>query len=129
MNERNLFEVAARGKMRFPYRGVVSVEDLYDLSVTQLDTIFKTLNKESKQMEEESLLGVKTQQSQELQDQISIIKYIVGTKQEENALKLKAREKTEKKQKLLQILASKQEEAMQNKTEEEILAELEALEN
>jgi hypothetical protein len=77
MSERNLFEVAAKSKMRFPYRGMIGVEDLFDLSVNQLDTIFKTLNKESKQMEEESLLGVKTQQSQELQDQIEIVKHIV----------------------------------------------------
>jgi len=127
MSERNLFEVAAKSKMRFPYRGMIGVEDLFDLSVNQLDTIFKTLNKESKQMEEESLLGVKTQQSQELQDQIEIVKHIVRLKQVENAERLEAKEKAEKKQKLLSVLAKKQNEAIENLSEEDILKQLEEL--
>lgn len=127
MSERNLFEIASRNKTRFPYKGLIGVEDLWDLSIIQLDSIFKTLNKESKQMEEESLLGVKTQQTQELQDQIAIIKHIVAVKQAENALRLEAKEKAEKKQRLLSVLAKKQDEAIENMSEEDILKQLEEL--
>ena len=42
----NIFEVATRNKYRFPYRGQISVEDMWDLPVTELDKIFKTLNKQ-----------------------------------------------------------------------------------
>lgn len=55
----NLFEIAVREKYRFPYKGMISTEDLWDLSVTSLDSIFKTLNKERKNADEESLLDVK----------------------------------------------------------------------
>ena len=59
MNEK-MFETAVRTKMRFPFKGVVSVEDLWDLSVENLDTVYKTLNSELKKATEESLLNTKT---------------------------------------------------------------------
>ena len=43
-----LFEIATRNKYRFPFKGWISTEDLWDLSVQNLDGIFKTLNKEFK---------------------------------------------------------------------------------
>ena len=61
-----LFELAVRKKYRFPFRGQISVEDLWDLSITNLDSVFKTLNKEKKQSEEESLLSVKSEADKEL---------------------------------------------------------------
>lgn len=55
-----LFELATRNKMRFPFRGMISVEDLWDLSLTNLDSVFKILNAEAKKSEEESLLNTKS---------------------------------------------------------------------
>ena len=40
----NMFEIAARNKFRFPFKGMISTEDLWDLSVENLDNVFKTLN-------------------------------------------------------------------------------------
>ena len=42
----NMFEKAVKGKYRFPYKGQIAVEDLYDLPLGSLDTVFKTLNAE-----------------------------------------------------------------------------------
>lgn len=116
----NIFEVATRNKMRFPFRGMIGVEDLWDLSVTSLDSIFKTLNSQLKQVKEESLLDVKTQQDQELDTKIEIIKYLVKVKQEEENLRLKAKEQREKKQKIMEILSAKQDSDLQNKSIEEL---------
>ena len=44
MNVNSMFEVAVRNKMRFPYKGLISVEDLWDLSVEAIYTVFKSLN-------------------------------------------------------------------------------------
>ena len=128
MNEK-MFETAVRTKMRFPFKGVVSVEDLWDLSVENLDTVYKTLNSELKKATEESLLNTKTKQDKELETKIEIIKYIVKVKQEEELLRLKAKERKEQRQKILEIMAMKQDESLQNKSIEELTAMLNELDS
>lgn len=127
MTIEKLFVEAARNKMRFPFKGQISVEDLFDLSPQNLDTIFKVLNSELKQVQEESLLNTKTKADKELDAKIEIVKYIVATKLEENALRLKVKEQKEQKQKIMEILATKQDESLQNKSEAELKALLEEL--
>lgn len=124
----NIFEYATREKIRFPFRGQCSVEDLWDLSVTQLDLIYKDLNSQLKAASEESLLRVKNIANKELEVKVEIVKYIVKTKLEENNAKIKEKEKKEQKQKILEILASKKDETLQNKTQEELQAMLKELE-
>lgn len=128
MKNENLFEIATRGKFRFPFRGMISVEDLWDLSVEDLDIVFKKLNSQLKQSKEESLLGEKTQQDKELDVKINIIKYIVSTKLEEAELRAKARDNKAKKQQILEILAKKQNTELENKSIGELKKMLEDLE-
>lgn len=45
MTVENIFEFATRNKVRFSFKGLISVEDLWDLSLTNLDSIYKELNK------------------------------------------------------------------------------------
>lgn len=127
MKIEKMFEVAIRSKFRFNFRGSISTEDLWDLSVTDLDSIFKVLNSQVKQVKEESLLGSKTKQDKELELKIDIIKYIVATKLEEQELRSKARETKEYEQKLLTIMADKQDEELKNKSVDEIKKMLEEL--
>lgn len=127
MSMDNMFELASRNKVRFPYKGQISVEDLWDLSVEALDSIYKTLNVKVKQSNEESLLAKPTKQDAETTMQIEIVKRIVAVKQEETAARLKAKEQKEKKQKLMEILANKQDAELQNKTAAELQAMLDEL--
>lgn len=124
----NLFEVAVREKYRFPYKGMISTEDLWDLSVNALDSIFKTLNKERKNADEESLLDVKDNVNTTLENKIAIIKYIVNVKQTEAAEKLLEREKKQQKQKIMNLIAKKQDETLENMSQEELLKKLSELE-
>ena len=64
----NVFERAAMNKYRFPYKGQISVEDLWDLSLPGLDSVFKQLNKLKKVNEEESLLEVKSAEDVEVEE-------------------------------------------------------------
>lgn len=114
MNTVNMFEVATRGKMRFPYKGMVSVEDLWDLGVSALDSLFKALNSQMKQANEESLLNTKSKADETLDLQIEIVKYIVSVKLAEKEARDKAAAKKEQKQRIMQIMATKQDEALQN---------------
>lgn len=120
MSNVNLFEVATKNKMRFPYRGSISVEDLWDLSLTALDSVFKTLNAQVKQSKEESLLSTKSKEDEVLENQIEIVKHIVSVKLAEKAAREDALEKKEKKQKIMQIMATKQDEALQNASMEDL---------
>lgn len=116
----NLFENAARNKYRFQFRGVLTTEDLWDLKVEQLDSIYKELNKKVKDVSEESLLNIKSSVDKETEDKIEIIKHIVAVKVAEADLKSQERNKREQKQKILEIIESKQNEELQNKSLEEL---------
>lgn len=120
----NKFEYAIRNKLRFPYKGTISVEDLWDLSVTELDSIFKVLNKKAKTAEEESLLATKTKEDEALTVQISIIKYIVATKLAEKEAKEKEKEIKAENQKIMSIIAMKEDEELHNMSIEQLKARL-----
>lgn len=122
-----IFEYAVRNKIRFPFKGLITVEDLFDLSLTNLDLIYKTLNKQVKQSEEESLLNTKTTVDKELEVQIAIVKHIVSVKLDEQKAREKASAKKEQKQKIMAIIASKQEEALQNSSVEDLQKMLDEL--
>lgn len=118
-----MFETAIRNKFRFPYKGQISVEDLWNLTLEELDTIFKTLNAQINQVKEESLLAVKDKNDEVLEIKIAIIRYIVATKQTEAQAVETAKARREQKQKIMAILADKQNAELQNKS----VAELEAM--
>lgn len=128
MNTEKMFETAVRNKMRFPYKGQISVEDLWDLDVNALDGIFKTLNSKVKVSQEESLLRTRSKESEELMVQIEIVKYIVSVKLAEAEARKNAEANRAKRQKILGILADKQESDLKNKSPEELQAMLAALE-
>lgn len=127
MSVENIFEYATRNKVRFPFRGMISVEDLWDLSLTNLDSIYKELNKQSKQSEEESLLNIKTQEDELLNVQIEIVKHIVSVKLAEKEAREKASAKKAQKQKIMSIIAAKQDEALQNSSIDDLQKMLDEL--
>jgi len=116
----NMFELATRNKMRFPFKGQISVEDLWDLSLEDLDTVFKKLNKDAAQTKEESLLATKVKQDTVLDTQIEIVKYIFAVKMAERTARLEAAKRNEQKQKIMAVMATKQEHELQNKSIEEL---------
>lgn len=127
MKYENLFEVAVREKYRFPYRGSIATEDLWDLSVTNLDTVFKALNAQAKQSQEESLLQQRNKEDEVLDRKIEIVKYIVAVKQAEKQAAMDAAEKRAQKQRIMEILANKEDAELQNKSPEELRKMLEEM--
>ena len=125
----NIFEMATRNKFRFPYKGLISVEDLWDLGQVQLDSIYKNLNKEIKQIQEESLLSAKNSEDAELQAKIDIVKYIFTIKQQEAIQRSIDAENAEKKRRIMEILAQKQDDSLMGKSEDELRKMLKELES
>lgn len=117
-----MFEKAVRMKLRFDYKGSLSVEELWDLSVQELDSIYKTLNTKLKTSNEDSLLasGKKTKETAELELKVELVKHIVAIKLDEQAAKKKTADNKAKKQKLLEVLERKQNQAVENMSEDDI---------
>lgn len=127
MDANKMFEVAVRNKFRYPYKGVIATEDLWDLPVQQLDGIFKTLKSQEKKAQEESLLDTRTPEDEALKTKIDIIRYIVTVKLDEAKQAEHAKENRDQKQKILGILAEKQDADLRSKTPEELQAMLNQL--
>lgn len=128
MTNNELFISATRNNYQFPFRGMINVIDLWDLSLTNLDFVFKTLNAEVKKSEEESLLNTKSKEDEEISNKIEIVKYIVGVKLDEKKKREDAKKNAEMRQRLLEIKAKRQDAALENMSDEDLdkaLAELE----
>lgn len=120
MKYNNIFEYATRNKFRYPYKGVLTTEDLWDLDVTDLNEIFKSLRSEEKRREEESLLAKPSKKDVILATKIAIVKHIVNVKLSDAKKASEEKERSDRKQKLMSILANKQDEELMNKSAEEI---------
>lgn len=116
----NIFEYAVENKLRFPFKGSITVEDLFDLSVESLDLIYKSLNRERTKVNEDSLLKSKSVEDTVLSVKIEIVKYIVAKKLAQIEVNKLAIEKKEKKNKILEVLARKQDESLQNMSIEDL---------
>lgn len=100
---------------------------MWDLRVEDLDQIFKTLHAKQKQSQEESLLNTKNKEEELIDIQIAIIKYIVVVKLAEKEAQKKAAENKAKKQKIMAIMAARDEKALENSSDEELRRMLEEL--
>ena len=118
----DLFKIAAKKKYRFNYKGLISVEDLFDLKLEELDKIYKNLKSQQKNNSEESLLQTVSKEDRELNNKIEIIKTIVTDKLLANEKALKAAEKKAQNQRILEILADKKDAALKEKSIEELQA-------
>lgn len=127
MAEQNIFEVAVRNKLRFPFRGFVSVEDLFDLNLEQLDTVYKTLNSELKKEQEESLLNSKNKANQEAELKIEIVQYIFNQKRTERETKINEQKNAAMRQRLLQIQSERQDQVFLNMSDKELQAAIDSL--
>ena len=121
----SLFITAIRKKYRFPYKGLISVEDLWDLSVEELDSIYKALTREAKKNKEESLLAKKTEGEQVTDNMIEIVKYIVSVKQQEAAERIIAAQKRERNQEIMGIIKDKENQKLKESSIEDLYKMLE----
>lgn len=123
----NIFEKAIREKLRFHYKGVVSVEDLWDLDIEELDSIYKSINSFLQKQKEDSLLDKKSKKQDTLELKIEIIKYIVRTKQKEIEEKEKALTRKQEREKLLSIIEEKEDEKLKNMSIDELKKRIERI--
>ncbi len=122
MKVENLFMEASRTKMRFQTKkGVVGTEDLWDLSLEDLNDIAKDLNSKVKASGEEDFLD--TSETRDDTD-FQIVLFVLNTKKEEKKIAIEAAANKIKKQRLTDILAQKQDASLNEMSEEELKTEI-----
>ena len=120
----DIFKNATKKKYRFNFKGLCTIEDLWDLTVENLDAIYKSLKKQQKESDGESLLSTVSKEDKILAEKIEIVKAIVTDKL---AAAEKARNTAKKRaenQRILEIMADKKDAALRDKTLEELQAML-----
>ena len=136
MSEINLFEQAARQKLRFAStRGSLSVEDLWDLPLSKgqvnLNDLAVGISRSLKDVAEESFVPAAKKadnaETKRLQLQLDLLKHVIGIKLEEQDARAKAQERAAKRQELMDALEEAQRGALKSKTPEELQAMLAAL--
>ncbi len=103
-----MFEKAVRMKLRWPFRGQCSAEDLWDLTALQLDAIYKALSRDVKMQNEESLLDERSEADEVLNLQIGIVRRVFEVKKAEQDARKNATLRKARKEKLLDVMARKQ---------------------
>lgn len=116
----DIFEKAVREKTRFGFKGLISVEDLWDLSLENLDAIWCNLESELEKLPKKSLLATSTEQRDEIEFKQQIIKHIVDTKILEKVANEQSKAKSTYKQTILDIIESKKNEDLKSKSIEEL---------
>lgn len=80
----NLFVVAARKKFRFEStKGMLTVEDLFDMNLTALDNIALVLDEKIQKLGRKSFIQKKATSTTEIESQLEIVKFVIETKQTE----------------------------------------------
>lgn len=131
INAPTLFELATRQKLRFASpKGLLTVEDLWDLPMTgnsSLDTVSKLANRDVKVSAEESFVADATPVNETAVLKLDVLKHIIAVRKAEQAVRLAAQEKAERRRKLLDLLAKQDEAKDEAMSREDILKELESL--
>lgn len=123
-----LFERAARQKLRFQSpKGGVSAEDLWDITLPQLNKMAKALKKELRESEEEDFLQTRSAADVKTQLKFDIVLHVLNVKVAEQEAREARVARKEEKEKILGILARKQDTALENLSEAELEAKLNSL--
>ena len=116
----NLFELSTKERFRFPFKGQISVEDLWELRAKELNEVYKVLVSQLKENNGESLLNIETKEDNALKAKIEIVKYIFDVKTKEYEERKVASENRKKNQKILELINRKQEAELENLLIEEL---------
>ena len=129
MSELNIFEYAAKNKLRFATeRGLLTAEDLFDIKLSNqagpsLDKIAISLDEELKK-NKKSFVKKVTPQNKELQIKLDIVKHVISVKQDQEEAKVAAAARATQRRILQEAIAKKKLEAIDNADLASLEAEL-----
>jgi hypothetical protein len=101
---------------------MISVEDLWDLSISDIDKVYTSINHALKATKDEGLLVKKDEKIETMELQLGIIKHVYETKTAEAKQRVAEYEKKEKLRRIDEIITKKQDSELEGKTIEELTA-------
>ena len=124
-----MYKKALRTKLRFSTsKGKLTTEDLFDLSLTDLNNLAIALDKKLSETPRKSFISDIAPDTQEDELRFNIVKDIITLKLAERNAAQNANAKAAEKAQLLEILHRKKNEALENLSVAEIEAKLASLE-
>ncbi len=117
------FEKASKLRLRLevPNRGGnASVEDLWDMKVEELDTLYQGLKLEFKDTKAGSLLKKKSVGDKVIELRMDVVKHIVEVKLEEAEASQSKEQKAKDKQKLMAIISMKEDDELKSESIKEL---------
>lgn len=124
-----MYKEASKMKLRFAtVKGNLSVEDLWDLNLVTLDKMAVAIDEEISKNPKKSFISEITPEDKVSKLKLDILKDIITTKLEDKAKKDSEKQRLSERKKLLEILAKKEAENLENLSIEELkkkIAELE----
>lgn len=130
----NIFEYATRNKLRFATaRGELTTEQLWDVPLRSsdgfnLNAVAKVASKAWKDLSEESFVETaKTPEHTRRETALEVVKYVIEAKLADEAAAKKRSENRAEKEKLLAILAEKQDGKLSALSEKELQRRIAAL--
>ena len=132
----DIFATASRKGIRFlTPKGPLTIEDLWDLPLqsqtgrANLDDIAKGINKLVKEQAEETSFVSPTSSAVDQNNELAleVVKHIISVRVAERDAESLKKKRTEEKQKILSLIADKQDEALRGKSLEELQAMVSAL--
>lgn len=125
VNVNELFIKAARKKFRFEVaRGLITVEDLFDLSLEALDKVAVNVSNKIDAANGKSFISKRSASTADLDAQLEILKFVIETKQKEAEEKKERAEKAKRKEFLEELLAKKKADQLGSLSVEEIEKQL-----
>lgn len=123
----NIFEYAARNKLRFAsQRGDITVEQLWDVPLRSndgfnLNAVAKSANEAVKAINEESFVETtRTTAHARVETAFEVVKHIIDAKLADEAAAKKRTENKQRREKLLTVLAEKQDGKLSEMSEREL---------
>jgi len=122
-----MFEKASRAKFRFDTpKGQLTVEDLWDLPLTSstgranLDDVARGLHRQLKNDDNVSFVDTVNKSDQVVQMKFDLVKHIIDVRLAENEIARKKQHDAEKRQKIMSIIADREDDALKNLPLEEL---------
>lgn len=124
-----MFEKASKLKIRFESpKGSLTVEDLWDLPLTSstgkanLNDIAKGISRELRENEDEDFVNTATKPNELLALKMEVVKRVIAERLAENQAAKQAADRREKKQRIMALMAQKQDEVLASKSLDELQA-------